>query len=158
MKRHNTPRVLLATVPFVSALALAGCGDEARDIEDGIADAGDGLGELDEDEVDGTRITGVGVGEGGLSYEGLEGGEQDSRGPAAYLVDERGLNWIADGPGNQVLVADDFGEVVERYALDGLVRHIEDIEVTATHLYVYETGLAQPTVARVGRSDLSGGT
>ncbi|MCA9683437.1 MAG: hypothetical protein KC457_14655, partial [Myxococcales bacterium] len=56
------------------------------------------------------------------------------------------------------MVVDDFGEVVERYALDGLVRHIEDIEVTATHLYVYETGLAQPTVARVGRSDLSGGT
>ncbi|MCA9683436.1 MAG: hypothetical protein KC457_14650 [Myxococcales bacterium] len=92
MKRHNTPRVLLATVPFVSALALAGCGDEARDIEDGIADAGDGLGELDEDEVDGTRITGIGVGEGGISYVDRESTGQHSRDNAIYRVAECACN------------------------------------------------------------------
>ena len=154
MSRTTLPRTALSTLTLASALALAGCGAEF-DQGDTFEESAD-EGAVPPQSIPEThRITGVAVGAGGLSYE--LGAERDSSGPAAYLVDERGLNWIADGPGRQVIVVDDDGNLVERYALDGLVRRIEDIELSDTHLYVFETGFDQPLVARIARGDMDAG-
>ena len=156
MTTKTRSRVPLVALPIVSALAFAGCDADDGAHDDGVTGVDGQDGGEDEPGADAHRVTSVVVGHGGLSYQGLAAGsEQDSRGPAAYLVDDRGFNWIADGPGRQILVVDDAGEIVERYSLEGLVKRVEDIEVTATHLYVLDTGLAQPTVARVGRKDVA---
>jgi len=155
---------IFSNTPVVSAtlcalLGLSGCyaGGDAVDSE--VADSGDAGEDVDEPNADGPslrgeRITGIPVGAGGLTYEGIEGNERDSFGPSAYAVDERDFNWVADGPGNKILVVDDDGQTVDEYLLDGLVQRLEDMAVTSTHVYLLDTGLAQPKVSRIGRNDI----
>ncbi len=150
---------------FVSASLWAllglsgGCygGGEASD-SDSVEMDSVGDGEDEEPNADGSlrgeRITGIVVGEGGLTYEGTEGLERDSFGPSAYVVDERDFNWIADGPASKILVVDDDGQIVDTYQLDGLVQRLEDMVVTSTHVYVLDTGLAAPKISRIGRHDV----
>ncbi|KIG18019.1 hypothetical protein DB30_01906 [Enhygromyxa salina] len=113
-------------------------------------------GEVPDPEQDSERITGIGVGGGPdeLTYSGLDSLEEEVWGPAAYVVDHLGLNWLADGPGHKILVIDDDGEIVDRYDLEGLVRGISDIEVTKTHVYVLMVGGQTPIIARAGRNDV----
>ncbi|MGB1276361.1 MAG: hypothetical protein ACPG77_11490, partial [Nannocystaceae bacterium] len=158
---------IFSNAPLVSAtlcalLGLSGCqtGGEAGDPDEAV-DSGDsgGDGDVDDPNADGPslrgeRITAIPVGAGGLTYEGIEGNERDSFGPSAYAVDERDFNWVADGPGRKILVVDDDGQTVAEYLLDGLVRRLEDMVVTSTHVYVLDTGLAQPKISRVGRNDI----
>ncbi len=94
--------------------------------EPAVEDDGDSAGDADDTPVpdgpsiQGDRITSIPVGTGGLTYEGTGDQERDRFGPSAYQVDERGLNWLADGPTSKILVVNDDGEVVDAYYLDGL--------------------------------------
>ncbi|PRQ05873.1 hypothetical protein ENSA5_00420 [Enhygromyxa salina] len=90
-----------------------------------------------------------------LTYSGLDSEEEEVWGPSAYVVDHAGLNWIADGPGHKVLVINDEDTIVDRYELEGLVRGIEDIAVTETHLYVLAVGGVAPEIGRIGRNDVA---
>ncbi len=166
-----TPRRALAPLSsWAMALLLAAtttaCGDDsvAGSASTGIVGESDSDTDTDTGtdsdtgvDAEGERITGIGVGGGPdeLTYEGLDSEEMEVWGPAAYVVDERGHNWLADGPGHKILVIDDDGEIVDRYELDGLVHGVEDIEVTATHVYVLTVGGDLPVIARAGRNDVA---
>jgi hypothetical protein len=129
----------------------AGSGESGSE---GGSEAGDS-GEDGFEDPETERITGIGVGGGPdeLTYSGVDSLEKEAWGPAAYVVDHLGLNWLADGPGHKILVIDDGGQIVDRYQLDGLVRGVEDIEVTETHVYVLTVGGNEPVIARAGRND-----
>lgn len=136
----------------------SGSSDESGSQEGGSQEGGDGDGDPEpEPEPEGERITGIGVGGGTdeLTYEGVDSLEMEAWGPAAYVVDHLGLNWLADGPGHKILVIDDDGQIVDRYDLEGLVRGVQDIAVTQTHVYVLTVGGAEPVIARAGRNDVA---
>ena len=149
MRRRDlwSPRRVVLTAGL--ALTVAGCAELPSFGEDEVGDSDEGVEPEPPEPPRTRRIVGIPVGAGSLSYEGVGGPERGSLGPTAYLFDSRGLNWIADGPGRQVLVIDDEGQLVERYPLDGLAQRIEDIELSDTHLYVLDMGLERPTVSRV---------
>jgi len=167
---YRTPSTLSSiAMAMLLATAVTACGDDTVGEGESIgltgdsdSDSGSGS-ETDTDTgsdtgvSEGERITGIGVGGGAdeLTYEGLDSEEMEVWGPAAYVVDERGHNWLADGPGHKILVIDDGGEIVDRYDLDGLVHGVEDIEVTATHVYVLTVGGDTPVIARTGRNDVA---
>ena len=155
----TVPKLSSVAMALLLAAGMSGCkGDENPDEnadEVGTSDSGD-EGELPDPEQDSERITGIGVGGGPdeLTYSGLDSLEMEVWGPAAYVVDHLGLNWLADGPGHKILVIDDDGQIVDRYDLEGLVRGIDDIEVTETHVYVLIIGGQTPIIARAGRNDV----
>lgn len=141
------------------ALLLTACRDDVTADEPGTSGSDSGTGEeggeVPDPEQDSERITGIGVGGGpdNLTYSGVGSLEMEAWGPAAYVVDHLGLNWLADGPGHKILVINDDGKIVDRYDLEGLARGIEDIEVTETHVYVLMLGGQTPMIGRVGRND-----
>ncbi|MCA9716627.1 MAG: hypothetical protein KC468_18290, partial [Myxococcales bacterium] len=158
--RTFTLRAPLMTALLTPVLAMTGCAEDG-DVETTDVDPTGAADEMEEpsDELpppESERITGVGVdgGDDGVTYEGVGVEEIEEWGPTAYAMDERGHNWIADAPGHKVLVVDDDGAVVDRYLLDGLVRGLQDIEVTDRHLYVLTVGGDAPVLARVGRNDV----
>jgi hypothetical protein len=155
------------TLALLFAAATVACSGDAEVDSDSVS-AGDSdsdsAGDSDSDSdggedvpLAGERITGIGVGGGPdeLTYAGLGSEEEEVWGPAAFVIDERGHNWLADGPGHKLLVIDDDGAIVDRYDLDGLVRGVADIEVTATHVYVLTVGGDSPVIARTGRHDVA---
>jgi hypothetical protein len=157
-------RLSSAAMSLLLAGGVAGCysgangtnaGSEESGSEGG-SEAGDS-GEGGAEDPETARITGIGVGGGPdeLTYSGVDSLEQEAWGPAAYVVDHRGLNWLADGPGHKLLVIDDDGQIVDRYNLEGLVRGVEDIEVTETHVYVLMVGGNEPVIGRAGRNDVA---
>ncbi len=155
-----SPLASLAVAALVASFAATGCVDDG-DVETTDVDP-TGSDEEPEQPIDelppqSERIMGVGVdgGDYSLTYEGVGEEEVEEWGPAAYVMDDRGHNWLADAPGHKVLVVDDDGAVVDRYLLDGLVRGLQDIEVTDTHLYVLTVGGDAPVLARVGRNDVA---
>ncbi len=156
----SAPLASLAVAALVASFATTGCVADDGDVETTDVDPTGSDDEptqpIDEEPPQSERITGVGVdgGDFSLTYEGVGEEEVEEWGPAAYVMDDRGHNWLADAPGHKVLVVDDDGELVDRYLLDGLVRGLQDIEVTETHLYVLTVGGDAPVLARVGRNDV----
>lgn len=82
-------------------------------------------------------------------------GGNGALGPRGLCRRSPRVYWLADGPGRgEHLVIDDDGAIVDRLRfLQGLVRGMEDIEVTDTHVYVLMVGGQQPIIARMGRND-----
>lgn len=159
LARRKPGEVSWLALALLLTAGASGCNTDATADDLGTSEGGSGTGdesgEAPDPEEDSERITGIGVGGGpdNLTYSGLGSVEMEPWGPAAYVVDHLGLNWLADGPGHKILVIDDDGAIVDRYDLEGLVRGMEDIEVTETHVYVLMVGGQQPIIARMGRND-----